>query len=87
VRVETVAMAADESDAKPAQAPGFDEAGAGNGPMPILHGHATGNGGHGQGEPTGTATVLNPTLRGGDGDVGIIRSPVRAIAFLPTAIS
>ena len=49
--------------------------------MATLHGHAAGNGGHGQGEPTGTAPVLDPTFRGGDGNVGIIRSPVRAIAL------
>ena len=28
-----------------------------------------------------TAPVLDPTFRGGDGNVGIIRSPVRAIAL------
>jgi hypothetical protein len=48
--------------------------------MATLHGNAAGNGGHSQGD-TGTAPVLDPTFRGGDGDVGIIRSPVRAIAL------
>ena len=32
--------------------------------MATLHGHAAGNGGHGQGEPTGTAPVLDPTCEG-----------------------
>jgi hypothetical protein len=39
----------------------FDEAGAGDGLMANLHGHEAGNGGHSQGEPTGTAPVLDPT--------------------------
>jgi hypothetical protein len=29
--------------------------------MANLHGHEAGNGGHSQGEPTGTAPVLDPT--------------------------
>ena len=49
--------------------------------MANLNGHAAGNGGHGQGEPTGTAPVLDPTFREGDGNVGIIRRPVRAITL------
>ena len=56
-------------------------AGAGDGLTATLHGHEAGNGGHSQGEPTGTAPVLDPTFREGDGNVGIIRSPVRAIAL------
>jgi len=34
--------------------------------MANLHGHEAGNGGHSQGEPTGTAPVLDPT-EGGEG--------------------
>ena len=58
--------------------------------MANLRRHEAGNGGYSQGEPTGTAPVLDPTVRGGDGNaclcrhgrqVGIIRSPVRAIAL------
>ncbi len=49
--------------------------------MAHLNGHKAGNGGHRQGEPTDTAPVLDPTFREGDGNVGIIRSPVRAIAL------
>ena len=49
--------------------------------MATLHEHEVGNGGYSQGEPTGTAPVLDPTFGEGDGNVGIIRSPVRAIAL------
>jgi hypothetical protein len=34
-----------------------------------------------KGRLRGTAPVLDPTFREGDGNVGIIRSPVRAIAL------
>ena len=34
-----------------------------------------------KGSLRGTAPVLDPTFREGDGNVGIIRSPVRAIAL------
>ena len=49
--------------------------------MGTLDGHEAGNGGDSQGEPTGTAPVLDPTFRGGGGNVGIIRSPNRATAL------
>src|SRR2546425_5397489 len=41
----------------------FDEAGTGDGLMANLHGHEAGNGGHSQGEPPGTAPVLDPTAQ------------------------
>ena len=41
--------------------------------MANLHGHAAGNGGHSQGEPTGTAPALDPTVDSGRTPQGIRR--------------
>jgi hypothetical protein len=39
--------------------------------MANLHGHAAGNGGHSQGEPTGTAPALDPTMDSGGAPQGV----------------
>src|SRR5271157_1798745 len=61
---------------------GFDVAGAGNRLTVRLVRHSQRKrGATDRPHLRSTAPVLDPTFRGGDGNVGIIRSPVRAIAL------